>query len=99
MKSPQEVRLSFIYDKDTTPDGPVLLTTSFYFRDWSNAGYELRKCIRELVKAHVCRVEKLEAHEARIHAKDIENAIVGVDGIPYGPTICEAGSAEAAGNE
>jgi hypothetical protein len=87
MKMPQEIRVSFIYDKDTTPDGPVLLTISSRFRNWSEAGYNLWKNIRQLIREHAIKVEKLEGREMYVHATDIENALLGIDGIPFEPIV------------
>lgn len=89
MKMPVEIRVSFIYDKETTP--PLLVSTS-RFVNWSNAGYELWRSLRHLTRAHAQLVEKLDGNDMRAHAKDIENALLGVDGIPFEPLVRNAGN-------
>ena len=89
--------MSFIYGKDTTPDGPVLLTISSRFRNWSEAGYNLWKNIRQLIREHAIKVEKLEGREMYVHATDIENALLGIDGIPFEPIVRSTGKAGAEG--
>jgi hypothetical protein len=97
MKMPQEIRVSFIYDKDTTPDGPVLLTASSRFNNWPEAGYGIWKNLRELIRAHVHKVEKLEIPDSRVLAKDIENAMLGVDGITFEPIVRSTRETKAEG--
>ena len=92
MKPPVEIRVSFIYDKETVPP---LLTAAFRFNNWSDAGFQLWKNIRHLIREHAVKVEKMEGHDMYVHSTDIENALLGVDGIPFGPQVRNTPAVEA----